>query len=846
MSVTVNKGALEKLVERLVKEDRSYHSKNQNELEQPLTPIFPQAQMAQQLSQSEVPIDDPEYLPANKKELGKAAMQMSKNIKDQNVEKFYTALKKLSKRYDAEEPDKKSGIFAEAKLPQFLGGGGDDELPEPPRPRRGRKAEPDIGVLPSTPAEDAADIAPEFDPGMRRVAPTADSPARPRKAPRAESPATDLGGSRDIASEYLRSLFKGLERAPWLENVSIPLSSMVVGDANKLLAAIVKKIGEENITPEVLESEMRRVVDEMTYAIKSGKIVIGVPSYNINYNYDLYGDKRNLFSLDQYKELFTALASSTSAGTQFEESWGPKYASAIAAMRYARNDSDLREALKVFVLDAQESLTSAVLDTYPLTQTLIDPKSVAEKLYVVNDDVVDSFIQQGLVKGTNTVTVDIGGKPVRLTLDIPSSTDDRVLTDTNFATALSDLLTITPDALQNYIEKKQRERRSAVQMTRGQENYFYDLGMKIGGPNFKMSAADFQAKLIAAKHVVEDEGLDMSDEELVTMILVGGGIIDRNQFALLNDLKEKIYTLFEKSVHGNKNLQQKFGVDGVFEIVPEEMTDMSNTTREIFDDFCELVVKAFTDKSVKNKFFDIYDTVVDNPATKEYFKKTAGSKHSQIYDQPPYVTRRAKDVSNLIGNLRHISEYMLENVKMMRRARSTMIADRAERDAKQLVDPATLVSVFVSYAKQEPKSPLLLKAMSYPEKKLMQFDIATLTQAPEKLTLKTATPAAAPVADEIIDDVPDAQPPSPKDVKSTFDDIIADFVNMSPDDKENLLQDFESAADPKGPGPRSGLRDLYPALSPADYNRLLTQLGQISESSIRSLVLSVIRENLRR
>ena len=845
MSVTVNKGALEKLVGRLVKEDRSYHSKNQNELEQPLTPIFPQAQMAQQLSQSEVPIDDPEYLPANKTELGKAAMQMSKNIKDQNVEKFYTALKKLSKRYDAEEPNKKSGIFAEAKLPQFLGGG-DDELPEPPRARRGKKAEPDIGVLPSTPAEDAADIAPEFDPGMRKAAPTADSPARARKAPRAESPMGDLGGPRDIASEYLRALYKNIESAPWLENVSIPLSSMVVGDANKLLAAIVKKIGEENITPEALESEMQRVVDEMTYSIKGGKIVIGVPSYGINYNYDLYGDKRNLFSLDQYKELFTALASSTSAGTQFEQSWGPKYAAAIGSMVYARNDAELREALKVFVLDAQEKLTSAVLDTYPANQTLIDPKSVGEKLYVVNDDVVDAFIQQGLVKGLNTVTVDVGGKPVRLTLDIPASTNDKVLSDTNFGIALSDLLAVTPDALQNYIGKKQRARRSAVPMTRGQENYFYDLGMKIGGPNFKMSAADFQAKLTAAQQVIEDEGLDMSDEELVTMILVGGGVIDRNQFNLLNDLKEKIYTLFEKSVHGNKNLQQKFGVDGVFEIVPEEMSDMSNTVREIFDDFCELIVKAFTDKSVNNKFFDIYDNVVDNPTTKKYFKDTAGSKHSQIYDQPPYVTRRAKDVSNLIGNLRHISEYMLENVKMMRRARSTMLADRAERDAKQLVDPVTLVSTFVNYAKQEPKSPLLLKAMAFPEKKLMQFDMSTLTQAPDRISLKPAGVASAPAAAEMIDDMPAAQPVAAGDVKATFDDIIADFVNMAPDDKENLLQSFESAADPEGPGPSTGLRKLYPALSGADYDRLVTQLMQISESSIRSLVLSVIRENLRR
>ena len=136
--------------------------------------------------------------------------------------------------------------------------------------------------------------------------------------------------------------------------------------------------------------------------------------------------------------------------------------------------------------------------------------------------------------------------------------------------------------------------------------------------------------------------------------------------------------------------------------------------------------------------------------------------------------------------------------------------------------------------------------MSFPEKKLMQFDLATLTQAPERISLKSAVAAPAPVADEIMDDVPTVQPASPGDVKATFDDIIADFVNMSPDDKENLLQDFESAADPDGPGPSSGLKKLYPALSSPDYDRLVTQLAQLSESSIRSLVLSVIRENLRR
>ena len=469
-------------------------------------------------------------------------------------------------------------------------------------------------------------------------------------------------------------------------------------------------------------------------------------------------------------------------------------------------------------------------------------------MVVINDDVVDAFTQQGIVKGTNTVTVDVLGTPVTLTLDIPATVDDRVLSDVNFSTALLDLLSTSPEALQNHIEKKQRARRSAVQMTRGQENYFYDLGMKIGGPNFKMSAAEFQAKLAAAQEIIEDEGIEMSDAELVDMILISGGIIDSNQLNLLSALKEAIYSLFENAVHKNKNLQKQFGIDGVLEIVPEEMQDMSDTVREVFDEFCELVVKAFTDRSVKNKLFDIYDNVVDNPTTKKYFKDTAGSKHSQIYDQPPTATRRAKDVSNLVGNFRHISEYMLSTAKTTRRAGGTLAPDRLERDAKQLVDPSTLSSTFNIYAKQAQKPPLLVKAMLYPEKKLASGSLEALTQRPAQITLSPAKAAPAAVAaDQAMEpEMTSAPISSASDVTATKDEIMADFMNMSPQDREELLQHFESAADPEGPGPDSGLRSLYPSLSAADYDSLITQLTQLSESVVRSRVISAIRNRRRK
>ncbi len=96
MKVVVSKNALTGLVETLVNEDRSFHTKNVNELEKALPPIFPHEQMAQQLSQDKVPVDDPSFMPTNKSELGKAAMQLSDKVMDEKIGKFYNALKKIA------------------------------------------------------------------------------------------------------------------------------------------------------------------------------------------------------------------------------------------------------------------------------------------------------------------------------------------------------------------------------------------------------------------------------------------------------------------------------------------------------------------------------------------------------------------------------------------------------------------------------------------------------------------------------------------------------------------------------------------------------------------------------
>lgn len=98
MKVVVNKQALAGFIDQALNEDRSFHTKNVNELEKSQPQIFPQEQMAQQLTQTKVPVDDATFEPTNKSELGKAAMQLSDKVSDDKIKEFYASLKKLAKK----------------------------------------------------------------------------------------------------------------------------------------------------------------------------------------------------------------------------------------------------------------------------------------------------------------------------------------------------------------------------------------------------------------------------------------------------------------------------------------------------------------------------------------------------------------------------------------------------------------------------------------------------------------------------------------------------------------------------------------------------------------------------
>lgn len=850
MQVIVNRETLKALIDKLVNEDRSFHSKNVSELEKAAPPILPQPEMAQQLSTTKMPVDDNEFVPTNVDELGKATMQLSNNVNDKMIEKFYTNFKTLIKKFEA---------VNEARLPSFLGDPVEEPRPRGAAARRAAKmrdAEPEQAYIPSTPDEDAADIAASISsPSKKTSAPETEKRARPKKTPRSQDstkPArssleSSPQGEYDPVAEYLKSLYQPRERPDWLKNVTMNLSDMAVGDANKLLVAIIKSMGEENVTVENLESAAMDAINNLTYSIDGDNIVIASPEYKVKFTYNTEGNPQNLFSLDQYKEVLTSLTSQKSERTDAQDSWGPKYAAAIRDLTYARNDQELERALFNSLTSVQEALTDAVLDSYPPGTQEFSTKEVADKLDIVNDQVVDEFIQTGLKTGINTVTIDVFGKPVEISIDIPDSPGAlKAIEDARFGNVLSRLLSATPEELRAYVGKKKRARRSAVQMSRGDENYFYDLGMKIGGKNFKMSAAEFQEKLQNALDARDDAGLDLSDEDIINMILTKIDVIDVNQVELLSKVQDYAYTLFEKYMQSNPALVKKIGLDTLFEIIPEDLGGLSPALRDVFDKFFKELIMAYTDKSVSTPFFKIYDNIVDNPATKAHFKSTAGVKHSQVYDQPG-AGRRAKDISNFIGNLRHISDFMKSNAKTARKSGSTILASKLDKSASELVDPDVVAGSFELFFKNlksapEPVKIDVDKAIKKAANEILKID---LTPAPAAPVNRRKRSSEEPEADlSSIPDVvtaPQPAPIDPADINKSYDDIIATFSTAADDVKEAMLDEFESAADPEGLGPSKRLLAKYPALTTAaDYDELVNKLMQLNESVTRAMLLNLI------
>jgi hypothetical protein len=283
MKIVVKKNALENVINSLVSEERSYHSRNVNELEKADPPILPQPQMAQQLSTTQVPVNDPEFLPTNNAELGKAAMELAQNVDSRSIKNFYKGLKKLTKSYQDEPPQRTSNTHSLDEARKTIDNFVRKILVA--EARGSSYEEPSVKDLTAQAMKDAA-------------------------------------GASDAVVSAERERYK--EYDEW-----IPLSSLAIGDAGKLLDAIIKVKGlvPSPTAAGELEDAFQDALDAMQFIETPTKITIkypGLPFATAVHN--IGTDPRNKFDKETYTRVLNSLGSQYWAGTQYEDSVGPMYA----------------------------------------------------------------------------------------------------------------------------------------------------------------------------------------------------------------------------------------------------------------------------------------------------------------------------------------------------------------------------------------------------------------------------------------------------------------------------------------------------------------------------------------
>lgn len=72
-------------------------------------PISPNDQMATQLQTQRPPVEDPEFIPANQEELGRALSTLSSLVPDGQVEKFYKQFVALVDKSNEENTEAETG-----------------------------------------------------------------------------------------------------------------------------------------------------------------------------------------------------------------------------------------------------------------------------------------------------------------------------------------------------------------------------------------------------------------------------------------------------------------------------------------------------------------------------------------------------------------------------------------------------------------------------------------------------------------------------------------------------------------------------------------------------------------
>ena len=245
MQVVVKKSVLEEFL-KMIAEDRSFHSARIDQIAGEGKPVLPDAQVASQLSTDSLPVENPDFLPVNAKQLSGAASQISKQVPPDKIQKFYKGMKRLLRKTG--EPKQYKGMS-------------ETDLMESLRPLVLREAKK-LGMFLPGGDEDEEEAETGFRPG-----PTSDIPERPPKrssvaakkaskvagkiarAKADSAPIVSIGGkkldSQTVSElEFMRQRWTAAPDMIAMRQIrdqeKISLADIVIGDANRVLDVFLK------------------------------------------------------------------------------------------------------------------------------------------------------------------------------------------------------------------------------------------------------------------------------------------------------------------------------------------------------------------------------------------------------------------------------------------------------------------------------------------------------------------------------------------------------------------------------------------------------------------------------
>jgi len=246
MQVIVKKNVLEQLMKRLA-EERSFHSRRYDQLASDEKPVLPDAQIAMQLSTDKVPVEDPDFLPVNKKQLSTAASQIAQEVTPREIQKFYKGLKKLIRK--TSDPKQHKGmsetdlmealrplVLREAMLSNLIPTGDEEDVDSDETPDTGFRSGPTKDRYEGPKKRRSKKKGEE-----RKAERLAQTAARAKSS---SSPIVSIGGKKLKSHEIdeLEAMRQKWTMAPDLiamrqirDQSKIEMEDIIAGDANRVL-----------------------------------------------------------------------------------------------------------------------------------------------------------------------------------------------------------------------------------------------------------------------------------------------------------------------------------------------------------------------------------------------------------------------------------------------------------------------------------------------------------------------------------------------------------------------------------------------------------------------------------